>query len=137
MVDPNFSWIYLIIFLAIPLARVIPRLIARSKMKNNSTRQRPFESTFDKYERPREDVMPETSSEKSQAKDKIVLRELNQGAKTFENIQKNTGMGVKELDSVLGDLEREGMLKVVQRQGFFGPKTELYPTDKGFKEYHS
>jgi len=29
MADPNFSWIYIVIFLAIPLARIIPRLLAK------------------------------------------------------------------------------------------------------------
>jgi len=36
MADPNFSWIYLIIFLAIPLSRIIPRLISRRKLQKNS-----------------------------------------------------------------------------------------------------
>ena len=46
-------------------------------------------------------------------------------------------MSNKELDTILEDLEKNGMLKVHQKQGLFGPKVELYPTDKGFKEYHS
>ena len=69
--------------------------------------------------------------------DKRILRELNLGVNTFEKIQKNTRLDVKTLDSVLGDLERDGLMRVVQKQGMFGPKTELYPTDKGFKEYYS
>ena len=138
MADPNFSWIYLIIFLAIPLSRVIPRLIARRKMQNNSTHQRQFELSSDKYKKIHmEDTRPEIKSEKPLTKDRIILRELNHGANTFEKIQKNTGMDVKELDSVLENLERDGLLKVVQKQGLFGPKTELYTTDEGFKEYRS
>ena len=137
MADPNFSWIYLIIFLAIPLSRVIPRLIARRKIQNNSTSQRQFELSSDKYKTHVEDTRPEIKSEKPLTKDRIVLRELNHGANTFEKIQKNTGMDVKELDSVLENLERDGLLKVVQKQGLFGPKTELYTTDEGFKEFYS
>ncbi len=130
MADPNFSWIYLVIFLAIPLARIIPRIIARRKMQNNPTQQREFESKFDVYRKPQMETSPEIKEENLK-KDKIVLRELNRGVNTFEAIQKNTGMSGKELDSILADLERDGLLKVVQKQGLLGPKIELYPTDKG------
>lgn len=106
-------------------------------MQNNPTRQRQFELSSNKYKTHVEDTRPEIKSEKPLTKDKIVLRELNHGANTFEKIQKNTGMDIKELDSVLENLERDGLLKVVQKQGLFGPKTELYTTDKGFREYHS
>ena len=138
MADPNFSWIYLLIFLAIPFARIIPRLIARRRQNPD---QRHFESQFDKFDRfdrsQMETTKPKESSEQPLTNDKMVLRELNQGVKTFEKIQKNTGLDTKTLDSVLGDLEKDGFMKVVQKQGVFGIKTELYPTDKGFKEYYS
>ena len=141
MADPNFSWIYLLIFLAIPLARIIPRFLARRKMQNNPSQdiqERQFEPGFSEYGRPQmKSKKPEMKSSKPQTKDMIVLGELNRGAKTFEKIQKNTGLDVKELDSILGDLEEKGLLKVIQKQGLFGPKTELYPTDKGFSEYYS
>ena len=59
MADPNFSWIYLIIFLAIPLARIIPRLLARRKMKNDSSQtmqDREFQPSFDEYsEKPQQE----------------------------------------------------------------------------------
>ncbi len=130
MADPNFAWIYLVIFLAIPLARIIPRMIAKRRQNPD---QRQFESKFDNSQteiKTQERTTPLT-------KDKMVLRELNLGVRTFEKIQKNTGLDTKTLDSVLGDLERGGLMKVVQKQGMFGPKTELYSTDKGFKEYYS
>ena len=41
------------------------------------------------------------------------------------------------LNSILEDLEKKGLMKVVKKQGMFGPKVELYSTDKGFKEYYS
>ena len=137
MADPNFSWIYIIIFLAIPLARIIPRILAKRGIGKNFTQsqnesQSSFvENRFDMQER------PEMEPSKPVSKNQLVLGALNRGSKTFENLQKNTGLTSEELDSVLGDLEKNGLLKVVHKQGLFGPKTELYPTDKGFKDYYS
>jgi len=133
--DPDFSWIYLLIFLMIPLARIIPRLLARRKMKNNTTQtiqEKQFQPSFDEYSE-----KPQREFSKPQTKNMLVLGELNKGSKTFENIQKNTGLNNKDLETILEDLEKDGMLKVHQKQGLFGTKIELYPTDKGFKEYYS
>jgi len=133
--DPDFSWIYLLIFLMIPLARIIPRLLAKRKMKNNTTQtiqERQFQPSFDEYSE-----KPQREFSKPQTKNMLVLGELNKGSKTFKNIQKNTGLNNKDLETILEDLEKNGMLKVHQKQGLFGSKIELYPTDKGFKEYYS
>ena len=136
MADPNFSWIYFIIFLAIPLARIIPRLIARRKQENPD--QIDFKPKIDKFGiSEKESSKPKIESEKPLTKNRMVLRELNQGVKTFDKIQKNTGLDANTLDSILGDLEKDGFMKVVQKQGMFGPKIELYSTEKGFKEYYS
>ncbi|MDH3361382.1 MAG: hypothetical protein OEL56_03190 [Nitrosopumilus sp.] len=135
MADPNFSWIYLIIFLAIPLSRIIPRLLAKKGIgikTSNRIQKKPFELDSNEITQ-----KPQIESSKSQTKNMLVLGALNRGSKTFENIQKNTGLDDKELDAILQDLENNGMLKVEQKQGLFGSKTELYPTDKGFKEYYS
>ena len=135
MADPNFSWIYLIIFLAIPLDRIIPRVLSKRGIGNkmpDRIRESQFQSDF--HEMPSK---PQIESSKPQTKNMLVLGALNRGSKTFESIQKNTGLDNKELDAILEDLENNGMLKVEQKQGLFGPKTELYPTDKGFKEYYS
>ena len=137
MVEPNFSWIYLIIFLAIPLSRIIPRLIAKRKMQNNPLQKREFVSNFESYKSPQMKYKPETKVQENLSKDKMVLRELNLGNKTFEGIQKNTGLNGKDLDSILEDLEKKGLMRVVHKQGLFGPKIELYLTDNGFKEYFS
>ena len=142
MADPGFGWIYLVIFLAIPLARIIPRLLARRKGENNSfqkVQENPFQRGFDDFaQNPQpEPPKPRINASKPQTKSMLVLGELNRGTKTFENIQKNTGIDNKELDSILGELEKNGMLKIHQKQGLFGLKTELLPTDKGFKEYYS
>ena len=133
--DPDFSWIYLLIFLMIPLARIIPRLLARRKMEKNSSQtvqERQFQPSFDEYSE-----KPQREFSKPQTKNRLVLGELNKGSKTFENIQKNTGLNNKDLETILDNLEKDGMLKVHQKQGLFGTKIELYPTDKGFKEYYS
>ena len=131
----DFSWIYLLIFIIIPLSRIIPRLIAKRRMQNNSSQiiqENQHQSSFDDYSK-----KPQKEFSKPQTKNMIVLGELNKGSKTFESIQKNTGLESKELDKILEDLEKNGMLKVQQKQGLFGLKIELYPTDKGFKEYYS
>ena len=130
--DPNFSWIYLIFFLAIPLARIIPRIIAKRRMTNPDSR---FQNNFESRQEEISDVKPENPKPKT--KKMLVLGELNSGTRTFEKVQKNTGLDVEELNKVLEQLETQGLIKVQQKQGLFGLKIELYPTEKGFKEYYS
>ena len=142
MAEPNFSWIYIIIFLAIPLARIIPRLLAKrgiGKSFIQPQQPKPFEPSFVKpaQEHPSESFEPRTDPSKPQSKNDLVLGALNRGSKSFESIQENTGLDSKDLDAILEDLEKNGLLKVVNKQGMLGPKTELLPTDKGFKEYYS
>jgi predicted HTH transcriptional regulator len=132
MEDPNFSWIYLIIFLAIPLARIIPRILPKRRQSvDEYTRPEPFqESQNTQWNTKQESVKPKT-------KDMQVLGIMHQGANTFDKIQRAIKMDSKELDSILQDLEKHDLIKVIQKQGMFGPKVELYSTDKGFKEYYS
>ncbi|KAF6246346.1 hypothetical protein C6990_09465 [Nitrosopumilus sp. b3] len=140
MADPNFSWIYLVIFLAIPLSRIIPRLLAKRGigMKPKTIQENQYTSGFDDSQKPSMGYSePKMESSKPQTKSMLVLGELNRGTKYFEKIQKNTGINNQELESILESLEKDGMLKVHQKQGLFGLKTELLPTDKGFKEYYS
>jgi len=141
MEDPNFSWIYLVIFLAIPLARIIPRILAKRGIgiKSSQTiKERQYPPGFDNDTQPStENFEPKTEPSKPQTKSMLVLGELNRGTKYFETIQKNTGVENQELESILEDLENNGMLKVRQKQGLFGMKTELLPTEKGFNEYYS
>ena len=137
----DFSWIYLLIFIIIPLSRIVPRLIAKRRMKNNPSQtiqEKQFQPTFG-FSRPTQTEFSEPTkpTSKPQSKDMIVLGELNRGTKTFESIQKNTGIDSKELNSILEDLEKKDLIKVHQKQGFFGSKIELYPTDKGFSKYYS
>ena len=142
MAEPNFSWIYIIIFLAIPLARIIPRLLAKmgiGKSFIQPQQSKPFEPSFVKpaQESTSESFESRIDPSKPQSKNDLVLGALNRGSKSFESIQKNTGLDSQDLDAILEDLENNGLLKVVHKQGMFGPKTELLPTDKGFKEYYS
>ncbi|MCV0409242.1 hypothetical protein [Nitrosopumilus sp.] len=142
MADPNFSWIYLVIFLAIPLSRIIPRLLSKKGIRFNTPKtiqERQFPPSSDSYfqKSSMDSPKPEIVPSKPQSKSMLVLGELNRGTKYFENIQKNTGLDNQELESILEDLENNGLMKVNQKQGLFGLKTELLPTDKGFKEYYS
>ena len=76
-------------------------------------------------------------TQKPQTKNMLVLGALNRGLKTFESIQKDTGLESRELDDILNKLEKDEMLLIRQKQGMLGVKVELFPTDKGFKEYYS
>ena len=67
----------------------------------------------------------------------LVLERMNRGAKNFEKIQKITGLERDELASILEDLEKRGLMKVEEKSGLFGPKVELYLTDKGAAKIHS
>ncbi len=147
--EADFSWIYLIFFLMIPLARIIPRVLAKMRNKNSSTQtiqEEQFGPNINKhYEEPQSEFskpereFPNTQREfsKPQTKNMLVLGELHRGSKTFESIQRNTGLNNKELDAILEDLEKKDMLKVQHKQGLLGTKIELHPTEKGFKEYYS
>ena len=132
----HFYWIWLI-FLMIPLVRVIQRYIRK---RNNpdyyTSSEKRVEMQLEKtstntIEKPTRNLTrPET-------KDMLVFGELNRGVKSFEKIQKIIGLKRDELISILDDLEKRGLMRVEEKSGPFGPKVELYATDKGFKEYYS
>ena len=146
--EADFSWVYLIFFLMIPLARILPRVLRKFKtgdFDSQNISQRQYGSDFGRFEKqsdeqfesnPAEYQEPSKSS-KPQTKNMLVLGELHRGVRLFENIQKNTGLTTEELNSILEDLESNGLMKAQQKSGLFGMKTELVPTDKGFKEYYS
>ena len=141
--EHDFSWIYLLFFLMIPLARIIPRVLSKMKGRNNFTNQTSdFDSNLsnsnEQMQKPDEQMQkPEQEFRKPSTKKMLVLGELNRGTKSFENAQKNTGLTAEELDKILEDLENNGFIEVRQKQGMFGLKIELYPTEKGIKEYYS
>lgn len=138
--EHDFSWVYLIFFLMIPLARIIPRILARMRRRRDNTfqtvQENQYQSNFE--EQPAEHQREyQREEEKPKTKDMLVLGEINNGAKTFESIQKRTQIENKELDSILEELENNGLMRVVQKQGLLGAKIEILPTDKGFNKYYS
>ncbi|KAG2477449.1 MAG: hypothetical protein NPMRth3_2490002 [Nitrosopumilales archaeon] len=131
----HFYWIWLI-FLMIPLVRVIQRYMRKRNPDYYTSSEKRVEMQLEKtstntIEKPvRNLARPET-------KDMLVLGELNRGVKNFDKIQKIIGLERDELISILDDLEKRGLMRVEEKSGPFGPKIELYATDKGFKEYYS
>ncbi len=124
------AWIWLI-FLIIPLMRILPRLL-RKRRESYKQESGPFrESGFNPVSNsPQQKI-------RTPSKDMQVLGEISIGTKQFEKIRKNTGLPREELDSILQDLERRGLMEVRQKQGIMGLKVELYPTEKGLREFSS
>jgi len=96
-----------------------------------------FQTNSSKIETPRRNLLEPEPEPKHETKDMQVFEVLNYGAVNFEKIQKITGLKHDELVSILEDLEKRGMIKVEEKSGLFGSKIELYPTNKGIKEYYS
>jgi hypothetical protein len=157
MADGEFFWIYLIFF-AIPLARIIPRLIRKWQNKDKSSTQKQFnqnlqkweqksserQDSFEKiksfettesFEKPKSSDIPE-SFEKPIMKDMKVLGEINRGVKDFNQIQKNVNINNKELEKILKNFEDEGLMRVIKKEGIMGGKVELHPTEKGFRKFN-
>jgi hypothetical protein len=148
MTEHGYMWIYLIFFL-IPLARIIPRLVKKWRKKESSTfTENEFSPNNPRIEQRQESIERsereesierserEESIERPQTKEMQVLGELNKGVKDFSKIQKNLDIDNQKLESILKDLEKQGLMKVIKKKGFSGIKIELYPTDKGFKRYY-
>ena len=131
MAEEGFPWIIYLIFFIIPLARILPRIVRKWRKEDNIPAENQFNPSNSRIEQRQESV------EKPQTKEMQVLGELNKGAKDFNKIQKNLGINNQELESILNNLEDQGFMKVVKKQGLTGMKIELYPTDKGFKKYYS
>ena len=70
----------------------------------------------------------------SEQKDVIILGAINQGIKKFEKIQKTTQVDPEELNEILGQLEKRGLIKVEEKKGWLGKKIEIRITEKGTKE---
>ena len=139
----HFYWIWAIFFI-IPLVSIIRRYLRKRNMQNFSKsseqyHQMQFQTNSSEIEIPRRNFLePEPKSEsKPETKDMQVFEVLNYGAENFEKIQKITGFERDELVSILKDLEKRGLMKVEEKSGLFGPKVELYLTEKGIKEYNS
>ena len=70
----------------------------------------------------------------TEPKDVIVLGSIRRGKKKFSNIQNETKITAKELNSILEDLEKKEYIKVEEKKGWFGKKIELKITENGSKE---
>ena len=143
MAQDGFAWIYLVFFLIIPLSRIVPRLVQKWKKKNHGETeqisQQSYQSTNESTVPPPQRTYSEDipTEMKPQSLDMLVLGELNRGVKNFNSIQRNLGIDTEKLDETLQSLENQGLMEVQNKQGIFGPKIELIPTEKGFKKFYS
>jgi predicted transcriptional regulator len=153
--EENYSWIYLLIFLIIPLARILPRVLKRVGLKQNtSTRpespRRNFfqESSPDNFQESSPDNFQESSpdnfqesprkeefSTKNWSKEKIVLGLLMTNISKFEELQKRANLSTNNLDTILQDLEKKRLMMPVEKSGPFGKSIQLKITEKGAAEF--
>ena len=147
--EENYSWIYLLIFLIIPLARIVPRLLRRAGLKENiSARpESPRGNFFQESSSPdtfressssdnfQESSRREEFSTKNWPKEKIVLGLLLTNITKFEEIQKRGNLSTNNLDTILQDLEKKGLMQPVEKTGPFGKSIQLRITEKGAAEF--
>ena len=153
--EENYSWIYLLIFLIIPLARILPRILKRAGLKQNiSTRpESPRENFFqesspDRFQESSPDRFQESSpdnfeestrkeefSTKNWSKEKIVLGLLMTNISKFEELQKRANLSTNNLDTILQDLEKKRLMMPVEKSGPFGKSIQLKITEKGAAEF--
>lgn len=147
--EENYSWIYLLIFLIIPLARIVPRLLRRAGLKENiSARpESPRGNFFQESSSPdtfressssdnfQESPRREEFSTKNWPKEKIVLGLLMTNISKFEELQKKGNISTNNLDTILQDLEKKGLMRPVEKSGPFGKSIQLKITEKGAAEF--
>ena len=147
--EENYSWIYLLIFMIIPLARILPRLLRRVGLKQDiSARPETPRGNFFQ-ESPSADNFRESSSSdnfqesprreefstKNWSKEKIVLGLLMTNISKFEELQKKGNISTNNLDTILQDLEKKGLMRPVEKSGPFGKSIQLKITEKGAAEF--
>ena len=145
--EENYSWIYLLIFLIIPLARILPRVLKRVGLKQNtstrpeSARENFFqESSPDNFQESSPDNFQESPrreefSTKNWSKEKIVLGLLMTNISKFEELQKRANLSTNNLDTILQDLEKKRLMMPVEKSGPFGKSIQLKITQKGAAEF--
>ena len=161
--EENYSWIYLLIFLIIPLARILPRVLKRAGLKQNiSTRPESPRGNFFQESSPdnfqesspdnfresspdnfresspdnfRESPRKEEFSTKNWSKEKIVLGLLMTNISKFEELQKRANLSTNNLDTILQDLEKKRFMMPVEKSGPFGKSIQLKITEKGAAEF--
>ena len=153
--EENYSWIYLLIFLIIPLARILPRVLRRIGLKGNTT-ARPEnpsknffqESSPDRFQESSPDRFQESSpdnfeesprkeefSTKNWSKEKIVLGLLMTNISKFEELQKRANLSTNNLDAILQDLEKKRLMMPIEKSSPFGKSIQLKITEKGAAEF--
>ena len=148
--EENFSWIYLLIFLIIPLARILPRILKRGDLKKNlsarleSPRENFFKESDSANNFKESDSAnnfkesPPTKEEfstKDWPKEKIVLGLLMTSISKFEDLQKRGNLSTNNLDRILQNLEKKGFMTPVEKSGPFGKSVQLKITEKGAREF--
>ena len=147
--EENYSWIYLLIFMIIPLARILPRLLKRAGLKQDisARSETPRGNFFQESSSPdnfRESSSPDNFQEsprkeefstKNWPKEKIVLGLLMTKISKFEEIQKKGNLSTNNLDTILQDLEKKGLMTPVEKSGPFGKSIQLKITQKGIAEF--
>ena len=146
----DYSWIFLLIFLIIPLARILPRILKRTGFKENiSARlESPRENFFkesDSADNFKESdyadnfkESPPTEEEfstKNWSTEKIVLGLLMSDISKFEELQKRGNLSTNNLDRILQNLEKKGFMTPVEKSGPFGTSVQLKITEKGASEF--
>ena len=147
--EENYSWIYLLIFMIIPLARILPRLLRRAGLKQdisarpetprgNFFQESPSADNFRESSSPdnfQESPRREEFSTKNWPKEKIVLGLLMTNISKFEELQKKGNISTNNLDTILQDLEKKGLMRPVEKSGPFGKSIQLKITEKGAAEF--
>ncbi len=147
--EENYSWIYLLIFMIIPLARILPRLLRRAGLKQdisarpetprgNFFQESPSADNFRESSSPdnfQESPRREEFSTKNWPKEKIVLGLLMTNISKFEELQKKGNISTNNLDTILQDLEKKGLMRPVEKSGPFGKSIQLRITEKGAAEF--
>ncbi|MFB3048209.1 MAG: hypothetical protein ACE1YV_03570 [Nitrosopumilaceae archaeon] len=136
------SWQWIFIFFAVLMvARIVPRMLRKGKMNvqrgNVVATEQPSSETRDQSFVKESKERSFVEEAKPESKEMMVLGQINRGYKTFGEIRKTTGLNSEEISSILGDLEKRGLMKVEQKKGLVGIKVELLPTEKGYREYDS
>ena len=134
------SWQYILVFFAVlMIARIVPRMLRQRKMsmqQNQGTSDQGwFKESKDQPFVKESPVKPFVQEAKPEPNDMKVLGNIIRGYKTFGDIRKQTGLSPEELDSILADLEKRKLMRVEQKKGLVGIKVELFPTEKGYREY--
>ena len=138
--EENYSWIYLLIFMIIPLARILPRLLKRAGLKQDisARSETPRGNFFQESSSPdnfQESSRREEFSTKNWPKEKIVLGLLLTNITKFEEIQKKGNLSTNNLDTILQDLEKKGLMQPIEKSGPFGKSIQLRITEKGAAEF--